>query len=276
MLNGQEQGCIVYISSWESLKIHLFSFIFGLWVVLKRVVRWGWKSKDFFEQQKRDTPPPCLIDSSLGRHSHVKLNLTIKGNECCGMLAGSEVSLPGDERWAGSAVTSTAAWFPRLLAQLETPNSCARRPFQCLSQCGYCRVVALDLKGFGDSDKPLGRSSYRIDKLLIELRQFISALGVSSCTVVGHDLGGLLGWYLVHRYPDLVDKFVAISCPHPNVYWDELSRSSTLNSSVVVLYSATYRRNFEPDESLVETQGSDAKCCTVTNICSQEKYQLDY
>nr|CAD7455454.1 unnamed protein product [Timema tahoe] len=243
MLNGQEQGCIVYISSWESLKIHLFSFIFGLWVILKRVVRWGWKSKDFFEQQKRDTPPPCLIDSSLGRHSHVKLN---------------GVKFHYLETRGGRGQ-------PLLLLLHGFPDCWLSWRHQIPVLADHFRVVALDLKGFGDSDKPLGRSSYRIDKLLIELRQFISALGVSSCTVVGHDLGGLLGWYLVHRYPDLVDKFVAISCPHPNVYWDELSRSSTLNSSVVVLYSATYRRNFEPDEPLVETQGSDAECCTVTS-----------
>ncbi|CAG5101067.1 Similar to EPHX4: Epoxide hydrolase 4 (Homo sapiens) [Cotesia congregata] len=57
-------------------------------------------------------------------------------------------------------------------------------------------VVALDLKGFGDSDKPTRRRSYRIEVLINELRQFISTLGVDKCSIIGHDLGGLLGWVL--------------------------------------------------------------------------------
>ena len=91
-------------------------------------------------------------------------------------------------------------------------------------------MVALDLKGFGDSDKPMWRSNYRVDKLLCELRELISALGATSCTIIGHDLGALLGWYLTHQCPDMVKKFVAISCPHPNVYWDDLPRASTFNA----------------------------------------------
>lgn len=81
-------------------------------------------------------------------------------------------------------------------------------------------VVALDLKGFGDSDKPTWRRSYKIEVILEELTQFIHSLGVSSCVVIGHDLGALLGWYLVHKDPSIVSKFIAVSCPHPNVYWD--------------------------------------------------------
>lgn len=92
------------------------------------------------------------------------------------------------------------------------------------------RVVALDLKGFGDSDKPMWRRSYRVDTLLGELKEFVSALGVSSCTVIGHDLGAMLGWYFIHQYPDMVKKFVTIACPHPNVYWNELPTASTFNT----------------------------------------------
>lgn len=93
----------------------------------------------------------------------------------------------------------------------------------------HFRVVALDLKGFGDSDKPLRRSSYRIDLILQEINQLITSLGVSSCTIIGHDLGALLGWYLVHQFPDLVDRFVSVSCPHPNIYWKVLPVKCAFN-----------------------------------------------
>lgn len=91
-------------------------------------------------------------------------------------------------------------------------------------------MVALDLKGFGDSDKPLWRSSYRVDVIVNEITQLITALGVSNCTVIGHDLGAMLGWYLVHQAPDVFDKFVAVSCPHPNIYWKTLPARSSFNS----------------------------------------------
>lgn len=93
----------------------------------------------------------------------------------------------------------------------------------------YYRVIALDLKGFGDSDKPESRRCYRVDILVNELHDLIDALGVTSCTIIGHDLGALLGWYLIHIHPDIVDKFVAISCPHPNLYWSHLPKSSSFN-----------------------------------------------
>lgn len=81
------------------------------------------------------------------------------------------------------------------------------------------RVIALDLKGFGDSDKPHWRRSYKIEVIVEELKQFIVSLGVQKCVVIGHDLGALVGWYLVHLEPNIVTKFFAVSCPHPNIYW---------------------------------------------------------
>lgn len=96
----------------------------------------------------------------------------------------------------------------------------------------YFSVIAVDLKGFGDSDKPSARKSYRVENLVNELAVFLSMLGVddsNKCHVIGHDLGALLGWYLVHLWPNCVSKFVAISCPHPNVHWEYLPPSSFFN-----------------------------------------------
>lgn len=91
-------------------------------------------------------------------------------------------------------------------------------------------MITLDLKGFGDSDKPTGQRSYNLEIVLEELKQFILALGVSKCILVGHDIGALVGWFLAEEDPKLIEKFVAVSCPHPNVYWDSLP-SSGIHSS---------------------------------------------
>lgn len=96
----------------------------------------------------------------------------------------------------------------------------------------------MDLKGFGDSDKPLSRRVYKLEMLLEELTIFISSLGVSRCAVVGHDMGAILGWYLVHLNPDLISKFVAISCTHPNIHWNDIPKNSTFNSKYVFEFEA--------------------------------------
>lgn len=94
----------------------------------------------------------------------------------------------------------------------------------------FCRVVAVDLKGFGDSDKPVARKNYKIKTVINELFQLIISFQSSTKIIIGHDLGAYLGWYLATVYPEYITKFVAISCPHPNVFWDYLSGSSSFNS----------------------------------------------
>lgn len=54
-------------------------------------------------------------------------------------------------------------------------------------------MVALDLKGFNDSDKPQWRNEYTPDKICDELLQFIKSLGVNSVTIIGHDIGAIIG-----------------------------------------------------------------------------------
>jgi len=75
MFSDYGQECIVSISPWDSLKIHVLSFTCGFWVILKRLAQWAWNPNGFFSLQRREAPPPCLVDSSLGRHSYVKLKV---------------------------------------------------------------------------------------------------------------------------------------------------------------------------------------------------------
>lgn len=67
---------IVKISSWEIIKLHFFTFIFGVWIICKMSAKWIWDPKSFFILQQRDNPPACLVDSSLGQHKYVKLKVS--------------------------------------------------------------------------------------------------------------------------------------------------------------------------------------------------------
>jgi epoxide hydrolase 4 len=48
-------------------------------------------------------------------------------------------------------------------------------------------VVALDLRGYGGSDKPEGTEAYRVDKVVDDIRDLILELGHDKCVLVGHD-----------------------------------------------------------------------------------------
>lgn len=81
------------------------------------------------------------------------------------------------------------------------------------------------MKGFGDSDKPMLRYCYRPSVICDELKNFLDALEISTVHIIGHDLGGLVGWFFALMNPTYVDKVVQIAAPHPNYYW-ELSSSA--------------------------------------------------
>jgi pimeloyl-ACP methyl ester carboxylesterase len=92
-----------------------------------------------------------------------------------------------------------------------------RNQIPVLAEAGY-KVIAPDLRGFGDSDAPEGKKHYTTDKLVGDVIALMDYLGVSKACVVGHDWGAIIGWILSIFHPELVDRYVAISVGHPKVY----------------------------------------------------------
>ncbi|XP_005101832.1 epoxide hydrolase 4 [Aplysia californica] len=96
------------------------------------------------------------------------------------------------------------------------------------------RVVALDMRGFGDTDKPKGIQNYRIDCLVEDLRLFVDALGYKSCVVVSHDWGGAVSWAFAARHPQIVDRLVVMNIP-PVPIWHQ--GFSSISKPVQFLHS---------------------------------------
>jgi len=88
-------------------------------------------------------------------------------------------------------------------------------------------VVAVDLRGYGQSEKPAGRSAYHYDTLVEDIRQIITLLGKEKCVLMAHDWGALIGWRMVHFYPELVSQFIPMNCPHPAAFHDTLTMDYT-------------------------------------------------
>lgn len=76
-------------------------------------------------------------------------------------------------------------------------------------------VVAIDLRGYGDSSKPDGVGAYHMSNLVEDINQIITALGKPKCFLVGHDWGASIAWRFAIKHPEKVQKLIVMNCPHP-------------------------------------------------------------
>jgi pimeloyl-ACP methyl ester carboxylesterase len=72
------------------------------------------------------------------------------------------------------------------------------------------RVTALDLPGFGRSDKRLDRA-YTLDTQTARLKQFIEATKIERPFVVGHSMGGAITTWLARTSPTAVNKLLLLA-----------------------------------------------------------------
>ena len=84
------------------------------------------------------------------------------------------------------------------------------------------KVVALDLRGYNDTDKPRGSNSYRLPTLIQDVVSVIGALGYDRCTLVGHDWGGAIAWAVSNQYPNLIENLIVLNLPHPARFFQGL------------------------------------------------------
>ncbi len=81
------------------------------------------------------------------------------------------------------------------------------------------RVVAPDLLGHGQSDKP--RSDYSLGGYAVWLRDFMDALGIARATVIGHSLGGAIALQLAYQHRQRCERLVLIASSglEPELTW---------------------------------------------------------
>lgn len=130
------------------------------------------------------------------------------------------------------------------------------------------RAVAIDLVGFGRSDKPTRREDYTYQSHVDWTWAAVEAIGLTDITLVCQDWGGLIGLRLVGEHPDRFARVVAANTflptgdQHPGdafLAWQRFSQEtpdfpvgriidggcvSTLPTEVVAAYDAPF-----PDDS---------------------------
>ncbi|GLZ47178.1 putative hydrolase [Actinomycetospora sp. NBRC 106375] len=91
-----------------------------------------------------------------------------------------------------------------------------RAQIEALVAAGY-RVIAPDLRGFGDSDKPEDVASYRLHHSVNDMLALLTERGVERAAVAAHDWGSALGWALALR-SDRVTRYAALAVGHPEAF----------------------------------------------------------
>ncbi|XP_058406445.1 bifunctional epoxide hydrolase 2 isoform X2 [Diceros bicornis minor] len=95
-----------------------------------------------------------------------------------------------------------------------------RYQIPALAQAGF-RVLAVDMKGYGDSSTPPEIEEYSMEVICKDMVTFLDKLGISQAVFIGHDWGGSLVWNMALFYPERVRAVASLNTPFmpadPNV-----------------------------------------------------------
>ncbi len=87
-----------------------------------------------------------------------------------------------------------------------------RHQLPALAEAGH-RVVAMDLRGYGGSDKtPRGYDPFT---LAGDVAGVVKALGLGRAALVGHGWGGYVAWSAAVLHREQVASVATVSAPHP-------------------------------------------------------------
>ncbi|CAL8116048.1 unnamed protein product [Orchesella dallaii] len=184
-------------------------------LIFKRL-RYG---KDFLVVKERSLPPLCLQDTAYGRHAFLRLkDLKIHYVE------------NGDR---SKPLMLFVHGFPEFWFSW-------RHQLKHFSSTHW--VVAMDMRGYGDSEKPTSISEYKAEYLVKDVCELIKALGRNKCTLVAHDWGGVVAWSVAAHFPEMVEKLIILNSPHPIAFHKKIKSSITqfLKSWYVFMFQIPY------------------------------------
>lgn len=88
-----------------------------------------------------------------------------------------------------------------------------RHQIPAIAEAGF-HVVAPDVRGYGDSDKPEAIEAYAMKEHIADLLGILDEAGEKQAVIVGHDWGAPMAWNSAALYPDRYRAVVALSIPY--------------------------------------------------------------
>ncbi|WP_245646289.1 alpha/beta fold hydrolase [Nocardiopsis trehalosi] len=79
------------------------------------------------------------------------------------------------------------------------------------------RVIAVDLRGMGGSDKPA--DGYDKRTMARDVHALVRHLGLTRVDLVGHDIGAMVAYAFAADHPEATRRIVLLDVPHPDAGW---------------------------------------------------------
>src|SRR3989442_3739675 len=87
-----------------------------------------------------------------------------------------------------------------------------RHQLGVLAEAGF-HVVAPDMRGYGQTDRPDEIEKYTLLHLVGDMVGLLDALGVESAVIAGHDWGAPVAWHAAPLPPDRFRGVIGLSVP---------------------------------------------------------------
>ncbi len=136
------------------------------------------------------------------------------------------------------------------------------------------KVVALDLRGYNDSDKPAEQSAYVMAEFIKDVEGVVRGLGYDKCVLVGHDWGGAIAWNFAYAHPEMVERLIILNLPHPAKFAEGLrTPQQLLRSSYIFFFQLPWlpemmlkSADYQPIETAFKSMAVDKSTFTQENL----------
>jgi len=132
----------------------------------------------------------------------------------------------------------------------------------------HYRVIAVDLLGYGSSDKPeAGDDVYSTDQQAKYVNELVAALGVNQFSIIFHDMGGLVAWNLMAQDTQRINDIIVLNTiigkhgfNHPNMDKGAVARMMSQAFSGKLSSAAALEMTFNNMGLNAETKLSGQEC----------------
>ena len=88
-----------------------------------------------------------------------------------------------------------------------------RHQLTALARAG-CHAVAMDMRGYGRSSRPIASAEYSFDKLSSDVLAVLDHFSCENAVLLGHDFGANLAWHMGIHHSDRISAIAPLSAPY--------------------------------------------------------------